>query len=293
MIPKHTFEKLLKIYDELSKSHHELSKEQNTIYKIGIFIDTMVDFREGVYQLVTYFDTEIIDSLYKIKANDYAHICEKLYNTTQEVKSQLNKKKLEDEKYYKEYDKAIHPAEMEFVKALQLLLNEDNIIDNYINPFIEKHSLADDVLKYKEVLADIKKEQRKRIKEQRRLKLIAIDNYIFFMLMSLFMIGCILPTCIAFLLSIEQGEILIPGIFWLLSEVLILGLYIFLLDEKLSKKINNKRFKILVSVIILILPIVVLVFYKSVLASTITLSVIILLYLIKFIHLKRKKKSTT
>ena len=53
MIPKHTFEKLLKIYDELSKSHHELSKEQNTIYKIGVFIDTMVDFREGVYQLVT------------------------------------------------------------------------------------------------------------------------------------------------------------------------------------------------------------------------------------------------
>lgn len=158
---KNTFQKLVFMYDKIV-DNYVLEKEQNVIYVIGKCLDIWSNpmlARDFFYEKA---NSETVDTFREVGATVYAD----LINSFIERKDILeNQKKLNGMSRF-EYKEEKRILISGFYRKLENILNEDDIVKNYANPYIKENKLNKTLkhyTKYEECEQKRKRQLKKRI----------------------------------------------------------------------------------------------------------------------------------
>ena len=180
-----TFEDLVKLAEMYQglKNEETITDEQVPILEVAVFIkDTIgATFDDRYFEHINLLTTE---SFRKIGANEYANLIESYINKYIEIKKPKS--------LFGLFTKNKQALELnsEFLNKLNTLLETDDLVKNYVKPYVKANNLEKDLKHYNKFLS-VKKEKEKNTRKVKR------NTLIFASLLSSTIIFFVAPCIIA------------------------------------------------------------------------------------------------
>lgn len=233
-----TFEKLTFMYDKMV-DRYVLEKEQVVIYEIGKCLDVWSNIMLSGDFFYERANAEMAEAFREVGANSYSDL---IIGFIEERNILENQRALYGISRF-EYREEKRMLISRFYRNLQNFIEQDNIIENYAEPYIKAHKL-NKILNYHEQYSKIEKQRKKQLKQ--RILTLALGGWI------------LIPAVIFVNFDFEQSgndlklmsSLLNLAVFLILSLVFV-GIKFFSVKRK--NQINKSKSKKIINEILLVI----------------------------------------